>query len=854
MGTTAQGPRAGAYDAIVIGAGFGGLSAAGFMAKSGRHVLLVDGQDGPGGVARVFRRGAYVFDPAVHVMAQARPGLAVDLWLKLLEVDDQVDFLPIEHMYGTAFPGLTEHLPVGREAFLEVHARHFPDEMDGLRDLLKVCARVTRESQELPPALNLGNLDKAAEQYPTLFEYRTLTVSEAVDRFLRDPRAKAFVTTSWPYLGLPPDRLSFFAWSGMLMSALDEGWSHARGSFQTVADAFTSALQNYGGEFLPGTWVERILVDDGKVKGVDLGGGRVVRAPIVVSNADARHTFEDLVGLEHLPAKYLRRFRRLKPSLSAVVVFSATRSDMRALGASHETFVNKHWDPEEAYRDIMEGRPGGMWITVPTITDPSLAPDGEHLVIATSMAPYDVGAPWSEQKERYQEAMLADVEALFPGYRDGITHLEVATPETFARFARLSEGGIYGWANTPHQAGTRRPNRKTPIEGLYLAGHWSQPGSGTPRAMFSGLFVAMDADGEEDMDAYLDDLLLDAELIGPPKPSSRSMAAIAMVTGIWQTQLVYVAAKLAIADLITDHGPMTADRLAEMTATHPRSLYRVLRALTTLGLLEENERKAFRLTPIGKYLRTEIEGSVRHLAIMFGEPWHWDSWGNLLHSVKTGEPAFEHTWGMGTYEYVTQHPEAAAIYDRAMTDVTMQTAPGIADHYDWRSVGTVMDVGGGHGTLLKVVLEAHPHLKGMLFDLPHVVAGAHAPLAEAGLTERCEILSGDVFAGLPKGADAVMAKSFIHSFDDDTSVELLRIFKEALPPEGGRVLSLEMVLPDDNERFFGKLFDIEMLTQSDDGRDRTESEFRALFERAGLRMTRIVDTGTPVSVVEGVPA
>ena len=851
MPTDPTTPRSTSYDAIVIGGGFGGLSAAAFMAKKGRHVLLVDGQDGPGGVAHAFQRGPYTFDPAVHYMAQARPGLAVDLWLQLLEVDDQVEFLPIGEMYATTFPGLRERLPIGREPFLDVHARHFPGEMDGLTAMWDLCARITRESQELPSQLSLAELDAAAAQYPTLFRYRTATVSAVMDEFISDPRLRAFTTASWPYLGLPPDQLSFFSWAGLMMATLDEGPAYARGSFQTVADAFVTALHRDGGEYVPHTWAEKILVEDGKVTGVRLEGGEEVHAPLVVSNADVTTTFTRMVGEEHLPSSFMTRFRRLKPSLSAVVVFSATTSDMA--GAAHETYLHRHWDHQQSLDDIHAGRPGGMWFTVPTVTDPSIAPDGEHQVIITSMAPHDLGAPWSQEKERWAEEMIGLVEEVHPGYRDGITHLEVATPETFVRFDRSRDGAIYGWANTPHQAGTKRPNRRTPIEGLYLSGHWSQPGTGTPRAIFSGLHVAMYADGEDDMDDYMDEMLLDADIIGPPKPDSRSMAVVAMVTGIWQTQVLYVVAKLGVPDLITAHGPLTADRLAELTGTHARSLYRVLRAATTLGVMEENERRAFRLTPMGRYLRTDTEGSVRHLAMMFGAPGHWESWGNLMHSVRTGEPAFEHTFGMGTYDYVTAHPEAAAIYDPAMTNITMQTAPGIADHYDWDSVKCVMDVGGGHGTLLQVILKAHPHLNGMLFDLPHVVAGAHEPLAEAGLTERCAVHGGDVFTELPKGADVVMAKSFIHSFDDETSVQLLTKFREALPPEGGRVLSLEMVLPDDNERHFGKLFDIEMLTQSDDGRDRTESEFRALFDAAGMEMTRIVDTDTPVSVVEGIP-
>ncbi|MFN8538971.1 MAG: FAD-dependent oxidoreductase [Thermomicrobiales bacterium] len=853
MATEQREPRADQYDVIVVGAGFGGLSAAAFLAKSGRHVLLLERQDGPGGVGHAFTRGPYTFDPAIHITSQARPGLPFDLIMKILGVDKQVEFLPIESMYGVAYPDLKEHLPVGREPFFEAHARHFPGAQAELREFIRICAQVTRESQELPPQVAFRDLDKALARYPTLFKYRNLTVSQALDEFITDPKLKSLVASSWPYLGLPPDELSFFSWSGMTMAVLDDGPAYSKGSFQRVADAFVTALERNGGEFVPRTVVDKILVEDNQATGVRLDSGRVIRAPIVIANADARHTFEELVGPDHLPASFMRNFRRLTPSHSAVVIYAATSLDLRQYDAAHETFIYRHWDHNQTQRDILAGQPGGMWVNVPTIADPSLAPEGEHVVIMTSLAPFDIGKPWGDERSRYTESMVDEIEGLFPGFRDKITHIETATPATLHRYARNSEGAIYGWANTAAQAGTKRPSRQTPIRGLYLSGHWSQPGSGSFRAVYSGLLVSSEIQGHENLGTYFDGMLRDAGLAGPPVPPSRSMGVVASIAGIWGTQLIYVAAKLGIPDLITAHGPLSAERIAELTDSHPRSIYRVMRALTTLGLFDENERHDFRLTPLGFYLRSDVEGSVRQLAVMFGEPWHWQSWGNLLHSVKTGQPAFEYTFGMGTYQYVTEHPEAAEVYDQAMTGITLQAAPGIARHYDFSKVRTLMDVGGGHGTLLNVIMQAHPHLKGMLFDLPHVVAGAHAPLAAAGLTERCAVLSGNVFEGVPKGADTIMAKSFIHSFDDETSVKLLTNFREALPPEGGRVLVVEMSLPGDNTPHFGKLFDIEMLTQSDDGRDRTESEYRELFARAGLRLTRVVDTGSPVNVIEGVP-
>jgi prolycopene isomerase len=505
-------PRDNAYDVVIIGGGLGGLSAGAFLAKGGRKVLVVERQDGPGGYAHAFRRGPYIFDPAVHITAQARQGLLFDILLRVLGVADQVEFIPIESMYGVVYPGLREHLPIGREPFVEAHLRHFPGEADGLRRFWQICAQVTRESQELPPQIAFRDLDKAVAKYPTLFKYRNLTVSQVADEFLTDPQVKTFATTSWPYVGLPPDELSYFSWSAMMMSTLDDGPAYSKGSFQRVADALVTAIERNGGEFVPNTSAEKILVGDGRVAGVLLAGGRTLRAPIVVSNADARHTFEDLVGPEHLPAGFMRNIQRLRPSLSAVVIFAATSLDLSQHGAAHETFVSRHWDHNETYRDVLAGRPGGMWINVPTLADPSLAPQGEHLVIMTSLAPFDLGKPWPEEQPRYTEAMVDEIEKVFPGFRRSITHIETATPPTLARYAHNTEGALYGWANTPAQAGTKRPSRRTPIEGLYLAGHWSQPGTGSFRAVYSGLLASQELQGYYSLADYMDTMVREAGL------------------------------------------------------------------------------------------------------------------------------------------------------------------------------------------------------------------------------------------------------------------------------------------------------------------------------------------------------
>jgi prolycopene isomerase len=568
MDTLQVEPRADRYDVIVAGGGLGGLTTGALLAKGGRRVLVVDRQDGPGGYAHAFRRGPYVFDPAIHVTAQGGKGQPFDILMRVLGVADQVEFASVDGMYGVNFPGLREHMPIGREAFLDAHARHFPQEREGLRRFLSVAAQVTRESQELSPQVAFRDLDKAVARYPTLFKHRNLTVSQVAEEHITDPRARALLTASWPYLGLPPDELSFFSWSGMLMSTLDDSPFYSRGSFQSVADALVTALTRAGGEFVPRTTVEKILVEGGKAAGVRLAGGRELRAPVVVSNIDARQTYERLVGPEHLPATFLRNFRRLTPSLSAVVVYAATRLDLRAQHVAHETFLNKHWDHRETHRDILAGHVGGMWVNVPSLIDPSLAPAGEHIVIATTLAPWNVGRAWSEEKARYQDELVAEVEAAFPGFKDNITHIETATPETLAHYAGNSEGAIYGWANTASQAGTKRPSRQSPIEGLYLAGHWTQPGTGSFRAVYSGLLASSEIQGYATLGDYFDTMMRGAGMAGPPAPPTRSMGLIQMISGIWATQLIYVVAKLGIPDLITEHGPLDAKRLAELSGGH----------------------------------------------------------------------------------------------------------------------------------------------------------------------------------------------------------------------------------------------------------------------------------------------
>jgi phytoene dehydrogenase-like protein len=250
------------------------------------------------------------------------------------------------------------------------------------------------------------------------------------------------------------------------------------------------ALEENDGDVALGEDVRRILVEDGRVRGVELEGGRRVEADVVVSNADARHTFDDLVGREHLAPAFARRLDTLEPSLAACVVYAATTLDVSELMQTHETFVFPSWDHEQTYADLRLGKvASAMWLSLPTLADPSLAPPGEHLVVMSALVPYDA-VDWKAEAGRAEEELVAAVEALLPGFREKVTFLESATPLTLERFTRNYKGAIYGWANTASQMGTKRLPHETPVQGLFLSGHWTQPGGTSFRVFASGIHTA----------------------------------------------------------------------------------------------------------------------------------------------------------------------------------------------------------------------------------------------------------------------------------------------------------------------------------------------------------------------------
>ena len=325
-----------------------------------------------------------------------------------------------------------------------------------------------------------------------------------------------------------------------------------------------------------------------------------------------------------------------------------------------------------------------------------------------------------------------------------------------------------------------------------------------------------------------------------------------LIQGFQVTQCIYVAATLGIADLLKD-GPKSSEDLAQATGTHAPSLYRVLRLLTAVDLLTEGETHSFALTPLGVSLQTGVPGSLRNMALAYGEKPFWPVWGALLHSVETGEPSFQHVFGLSLFDYYAQHPEEAVLFDNMMTELTASVAPTVAVAYDFSTTQTLVDVGGGHGQMLASILRAYPTLHGVLFDLPHVVKGALPLLETAGVASRCEVIGGDFFTAVPADYDTYLLKGVIHDWDDERAIAILARCHQAMKPQGKVLLVERVIVTGSTPKVLVLESDVLMLVLPG-GKERTETEYRALLTAAGLELTRIIPVWTPYNIIEAVRA
>jgi hypothetical protein len=323
-----------------------------------------------------------------------------------------------------------------------------------------------------------------------------------------------------------------------------------------------------------------------------------------------------------------------------------------------------------------------------------------------------------------------------------------------------------------------------------------------------------------------------------------------MIWGFTKAQLIYVAAKLEIADLLKD-SPKDALALARSTKINTQILYRLMRGLAWCGLVVHLADDRFLLTPLGECLQTEAPDSLHENALSMGEI-DWPTWSALLNVIKTGKPGFEHAFGMEIFEYFAQNEEAGSRFDRLMGKVSAAVAAGIIRAYDFSTVKTFVDIGGGNGTLAATILQANPHLRGIIFDLPDVIERTIPHLMTTQMADRCEAIGGDFFTSVPSGGDAYIMKWIIHDWPDDRCVKILKNCYAAMAKDA-KLLVVDMVMPEQaTPSTQAVMWDLHMMVMLN-GIERTETEFRHLFSSAGFNLTQVIPTESGMSIIEGMP-
>ncbi|OBG26972.1 hydroxyneurosporene methyltransferase [Mycobacterium alsense] len=324
-------------------------------------------------------------------------------------------------------------------------------------------------------------------------------------------------------------------------------------------------------------------------------------------------------------------------------------------------------------------------------------------------------------------------------------------------------------------------------------------------------------------------------------------AMMEMITSAWAAQAISAAADLGIADALAN-GPRTVDELAAAVDADADALGRLLRALIGWGIFRRRRDGRYELNPLADTLRSDSPVSVAGLARFVGAPQHREHWSRLTEAIRTGRAVVPALRGKPVFEYLADEPELAEIFNDAMTSVSAAAISSVVAAYDFSRYATVVDVGGGHGRLLAAILAATPRARGILFDLPQVVAGASAVLEKHDVVDRVRVVEGSFFDAIPEGGDAYVLKSVIHDWPDDDAVRILANVRRACQV-GKHVLLVESVIPGHDREFPGKLTDLEMLVVAG-ARERTAAEYGRLMDRAGFRMTRVVETASPFSVVE----
>ncbi len=488
------------YDAIVVGAGMGGLSAGAHLSVHGMKVLVLEQNHKVGGCTTSFSRGEFNFDAALHEMAAGGPGTSLGKLIEAAGVDKKVELIRVKDLYRTVAPGVDFTYSGDYDTAVRELSEKWPEEKEGIVAFHKEMDRLHSQMRGLQTYFRAGSFKKvglllgAPFRQPKYIKYRNAVLQDVLDNYFQDEKLKTVISQYWVYYGPPPSKL----WAPIFMLAnityLREGAWHVKGSSQELSNAYAERIQELGGTVKTGALVTKILVEDGEARGVQTADGRTYTTRYVVSNADPFQTSFKLVGEDKFPKSWSKKIRSMKPSNSLFGVYMGLDVPPSFWGVKdHEIFYNGSLDPDVNYRRMMDGEfdKGAASITFYTnLGDPFYSPKGKSVLVLHAYSKADLWPKdrkaYLKKKEDASNQLIALTENFLPGLKDHIEVKEVITPLTLKEFT-LSKGGIpYGWDFIPEQNVEKRLMNDTPIDGLYLAGSWASPGHGVSTAQISG--------------------------------------------------------------------------------------------------------------------------------------------------------------------------------------------------------------------------------------------------------------------------------------------------------------------------------------------------------------------------------